>query len=112
MRLPNRPALIITGLLLCLTGSVATAYQGASVYGARFQRVATFPVYLNNADIAEETVAEIVATSRNGQTLVYTDGVKGAIGIVGIADPENPTPLGTVAVGGEPTSVAILVLLC
>jgi len=49
-----------------------------------------------------------VATSRNGRTLVYTDGVLNAIGIVGIEDPENRKPLGTVAVGGEPTSVTIL----
>jgi hypothetical protein len=71
-----------------------------------FRMVASFPVYLNT-DANLETTAETVAASDDGLVLVYTDGVTGNIGFVDISDPENPLPGGIVAVGGEPTSVAV-----
>lgn len=71
-----------------------------------FSRIATFPVFLNTI-IDQPTVAEIVAASEDGNILVYTDSKSGNIGFVDIADPTHPQPLGTVTVGGEPTSVAI-----
>jgi hypothetical protein len=72
-----------------------------------FQRIGTFPVYSNNADAADATVAEIVAVSENGETLIYTDGVGEAVGFVDITDPADPVGLGTLDVGGESTSVAV-----
>ncbi|QDV46611.1 hypothetical protein Enr13x_65200 [Stieleria neptunia] len=71
-----------------------------------FQRVATFPVFLNT-DVESETVAEIVTSTPNGKTLVYTDSQTENIGFVDIADPADPIADGIVAVGGEPTSVAV-----
>ncbi|MBQ0718569.1 MAG: esterase-like activity of phytase family protein [Gammaproteobacteria bacterium] len=71
-----------------------------------FQRIATFPVYLNT-DINQETVAEIVAASADGMTLIYTDGKTENLGFVDITDPAKPLPAGVVALGGEPTSVAV-----
>ena len=71
-----------------------------------FKRVSTFPVYLNT-DINIETVAEIVAASTDGNTLIYTDGKTENLGFVDITDPANPLPAGTTALGGEPTSVAV-----
>ncbi|WP_157633690.1 esterase-like activity of phytase family protein [Thioflavicoccus mobilis] len=78
--------------------------------GSSFQRVATFANYqnLNPTDIGEETVSEIVAATKDGMTLVYTDSPGESIGFVDITDPANPVAAGRVAVGGEPTSVDIL----
>ncbi len=75
--------------------------------GSSFERIATFSVYTNNADPADETVAEIVDHWAKGSLLVYTDGEGDKIGFVDIADPENPTPAGVLDVGGEPTSVSV-----
>ena len=79
----------------------------ASDHDKGFSRVSTFPVFLNT-DINKETVAEIVASSTDGNTLVYTDSETENLGFVNIIDPSNPKPLGTTALGGEPTSVAII----
>ena len=77
----------------------------------RFSRVATFPVFENviaaGGTRNETTVAEIVAASRDGRTLVYTDSPGERIGFTDITDPADPQPLGTLAMGGEPTSVAV-----
>ncbi|CAN0465151.1 unnamed protein product, partial [Discosporangium mesarthrocarpum] len=82
-----------------------------------FERIATFPVYRNTCDglagaaleacVDEETVAEIVAASKDGKTLIYTDSEKELLGFVDIANPHNPAPGGTVALPGEPTSVEV-----
>lgn len=71
-----------------------------------FRRVSSFPVHLNSS-VEETTVAEIITASQDGELLIYTDGVAERVGFVDIADPLRPSPLGTVAVGGEPTSVAV-----
>lgn len=72
-----------------------------------FNRVSSFPVYLNS-DIADETVAEIVAAANGGNTLIYTDGKMGKIGFVDIINVSAPTASGSVDVGGEPTSIAVV----
>ena len=73
----------------------------------QFERIATFPVFLNT-DVELETVAEIVDASKDGQTLVYTDSATGNLGFIDITDPAQPQADGVVAVGGEPTSVAVV----
>jgi DNA-binding beta-propeller fold protein YncE len=75
-----------------------------------FNRIATFPVFLNlpaGADLGTATVAEIVAASEDGNTLIYTDGVTGSVGFVDITDPTDPQALGLIPVDGGPTSVAV-----
>ena len=52
-------------------------------------------------------VAEIVAASPDGETLVYTDSETVEIGFVDISDPSTPTEIGTLGLGGSPTSVAV-----
>jgi len=52
-------------------------------------------------------VAEIVAATPDGRTLVYTDSEEQEIGFVDIADPSAPVPAGEVPVDGVPTSAAI-----
>src|SRR5690606_13645876 len=51
---------------------------------------------------ADETVSEIIAATANGRLLVYTDAIRGAIGFIGIANPANPTPLGTLPLDSDP----------
>ena len=75
-----------------------------------FRRVASFPVCAQLGSSCEDdtaTAAEIVAVSQDGNTLVYSNSPLGAIGFVDIADPASPAALGGLAMGGEPTSVAV-----
>ncbi len=76
-----------------------------------FNRVATFTVCSqigSSCESDDETAAEIAAASTDGMTVIYTNSPKGEIGFVDITDPTNPKPLGKVAAGGEPTSVAVV----
>ncbi|MGQ0593522.1 MAG: esterase-like activity of phytase family protein [Gammaproteobacteria bacterium] len=74
--------------------------------GHAFQRIATFPVFLNSEEGAQ-TGAEIVSASENGKLLVYTDSQSENLGFVDIDQPGAPKPRGVVAMSGEPTSVAV-----
>lgn len=71
-----------------------------------FNRIATFPAF-QNTDISLKTIAEIVAASTDGNTLIYTDGKTRKLGFVDITDPRNPAAAGTVDLRGEPTAVAV-----
>jgi len=76
-----------------------------------FNRIAAFAVPANlpeGADPLTVTSAEIIDASGDGMTLIYSDSPQGAVGLIDIADPAAPKPLGSVAMGGEPTSVATL----
>lgn len=91
-------------ILLGLTvGLLATSAYAAPV----FNRIASFPVELNNPE-AKATSAEIVTTSEDGMTLVYSDSPAGGIGFVDITDPKAPKAAGFLALDGEPTSVTIV----
>jgi len=73
-----------------------------------FTRTATYPVFQNSGlGVDDEAVAEISAVSPDGRTVVYTDAPNGQVGFLDITDPAAPAGLGTLLVGGEPTSVAI-----
>ena len=76
-----------------------------------FNRIATFFVCEQqdaNCNFDDETVAEIIYGSKDGNTLIYTDGTLEVLGFIDITDPAAPAPLGTIAVGGEPTSVVVV----
>ncbi|WP_312796476.1 esterase-like activity of phytase family protein [Tianweitania sp.] len=76
-----------------------------------FDRIATMMVRDNlpeGGKGVKEAVAEIISASEDGMTLVYTDAPGKQVGIIDLTDPANPKPMGTVAVGGEPTSVKIV----
>jgi hypothetical protein len=95
----------------CLTSALALAAAGAGAEGMSFNRVASFATPLNMAageDTARESSAEILSASDDGMTLVYTDSPLGVIGLIDIADPAAPKPLGTVDMGGEPTTAVFL----
>lgn len=56
-------------------------------------------------------IAEIVAATANGMTLLYTSADSGTVGVVDITDPSKPKSLASIDVKikgiGEPTSVAV-----
>ncbi len=93
------------GAVLALTTALPAAAEMS------FNRVAAFATPLNMAageDTARATSAEIIAASEDGMRLVYTDSLLGVIGMVDIAEPAAPKPLGTIDMKGEPTSVAVV----
>jgi hypothetical protein len=90
-------------ILLGLTASLLT---GSAFAAPVFNRIASFPVALNNAE-AEETSSEIIAATDDGMTLVYSDSPGGGIGFIDITDPRAPAAKGFVAFDGEPTTVLV-----
>jgi hypothetical protein len=72
-----------------------------------FELISVFDV--EGATGGENISAEIVAATKDGKTLIYTDAVAGRVGFVDITDPSNPQPDGSLEPpdGGEPTSVAV-----
>lgn len=115
MRTIARNGHLVSGLLAALVFSGGAMAQGGAGpeeaatggHGPRFQRVATFPVFLNT-DVDAETVAEIVTSARGGTLLIYTDSATAKLGFVDITDPANPVADGVVALAGEPTSVGVV----
>lgn len=94
---------------LCLLAGSLAAFSYCEIAAAEvFNRVATLPNYVNNGDSSDETVSEIIAASADGNTIVYTDSELGEIGFFNIANLEFPIFGGKFAVGGTPTSVAVL----
>ena len=75
-----------------------------------FNRVSSFLVCSQidpDCDDDTETAAEIVAASVDGNTLIYTDSPLEVVGFVDITNPSAPGASGTLALDGEPTSVAV-----
>ena len=93
-------AVAAAGLSLNVLGPVGAS--GSS--GRWFNRIATLAV----ADNPGSGVAEIVAASDDGRTLVYTDAGAALVGFVDVTNPAAPVASGTVDVGGSPTSVTVL----
>ena len=100
-------ALAILSTVTSMTGCNDDDNLNPSTTEQSFQRISSFPVYLNS-DISNETVAEIVASANEGNTLVYTDGALEKIGFVDITDITAPVAAGSIDVGGEPTSVSVV----
>ncbi|MDZ7922778.1 MAG: esterase-like activity of phytase family protein [Marinagarivorans sp.] len=104
-------ALAVSLSISVLSGCSDDDKKVAASEPMQFNRVATFftceqisPVC--NTD--ETTVAEIVAASKDGNTLIYTDSPQNKIGFVDIRVASQPKKGGTLVMGGEPTSVAVL----
>ncbi|MFP9137030.1 esterase-like activity of phytase family protein [Devosia sp. XGJD_8] len=94
--------LALTATLLATTASATSAEY--------FNRIASFPVALNNPDAEEgvENSAEIINASEDGMTLVYSNALLGGIGFVDITDPTAPKAGGFVTLEGGPTSVTFI----
>lgn len=107
MRLVRWSAILL-GITALLATTLAFTVNAHNPRGSKaFQRIASFPIFLNG-DVDDETVAEIVAAAEGGNLLIYTDSEQEQIGFVDITDEENPAADGVLAVGGEPTSVGVL----
>src|ERR1700754_255620 len=85
----SRHALLATALAAGVTIALAgcptapEAPPDVPERGQRFDRAATFPVYLNPS-AAEHTAAEIAAATPNGRTVVYSDSPGERMGFVDI----------------------------
>jgi hypothetical protein len=91
--LASRPVIAALALLALTASPVIAASPVNS-----FEPIATYQV--------DGEVAEIVAVTTDGETLIHTDAEEGRIGFVDIADPASPTSDGTLDVDGSPTAVA------
>ncbi|MBA1158426.1 esterase-like activity of phytase family protein [Microvirga mediterraneensis] len=98
-----------------IAGSLAVALLSGTALSASaaeyFDRIASFPITANvpkDADQKAETVAEIISVSEDGKLLVYTDSPRKALGFIDITDPASPKAGGSLALGGEPTSVKVV----
>ena len=94
------------GLVSALAPAPRIACAAGHDDGHVFQRIATFPVFLNT-DEGTQTGAEIVSASEDGKLLIYTDSQPERLGFVDIDLPGAPKPQGVLAMSGEPTSVAV-----
>ena len=99
-------AVVSVVALAAAVGGVPTA---AAAHGRspELRRLSTFPAYLNSS-IGDTAAAEISTVTEDGRTVVYTDSPGERLGFVDITNPSAPKPAGTLAMGGEPTSVAHL----
>jgi hypothetical protein len=82
----------------------------ATSHAASFNRIATFSVCSQldaNCNIGNETVAETIWTTKDFNTLVYTDSPGKRVGFVDITDAAAPAAAGFVDLPGEPTSVKV-----
>jgi hypothetical protein len=93
-------------LLSALTVALL-ATTAASQAAEYFNRIASFPVELNNPE-AETSSSEIITATDDGMTLIYSDSPAGGIGFVDITDPKAPKQGGFMDMGGEPTSVTVI----
>jgi len=96
-RRPYRTAAVLTLLPLALTTSATQGWAAAP--DPLFAPVATLQV--------SGEVAEILAATPDGRTVLYTDSAEQEVGFVDLTRPRAPRQLGAVPVGGEPTSVAV-----
>jgi len=109
----KNPKIILPLALSVSAALVLTVSLDASAANAEhnFNRIASFPTYQNmptGGDRNKETSAEIIDVTADGMTLIYTDSPQKAVGLIGIKNPNNPTPLGNIKVDGEPTSVVVI----
>ncbi len=98
-----------------IAGSLAAALLSGTALSASaaeyFDRIASFPITANlpkDGDQKAETVAEIITASEDGKLLIYTDSPRKALGFIDITDAAQPKAGGSLALGGEPTSVKIV----
>lgn len=99
LRYPYRSTFaVLAAVPLALT---ALPGQGLASPGRdrRFVPVSTFEV--------TGEVAEILAATPDGRTVLYTDSASQELGFVDLSRPAQPRQLGALPLGGEPTSVAL-----
>lgn len=99
------------GLIACTSDNDEAVASSQPNPDKFFNRVASFAVCSqlgSSCESADATAAEIVAASVDGMTLIYSNSPRGEVGFIDIANPAAPRALGSLAMGGEPTSVTVL----
>lgn len=106
MSLRRTTSVVVSVAALAAVTGLPTA---AAAHGRApgFHRLSTFPAYLNSS-VGDTAAAEISTVTDDGRTVVYTDSPGKRLGFVDITNPSRPVAAGTLAMGGEPTSVAHL----
>lgn len=94
-------------LLAAIAAGLLATIALPAIAAPVFNRIASFPVELNNPE-AETSSAEIITATEDGMMLIYSDSPAGGIGFVDIADPKAPESAGFLAMEGEPTSVIVI----
>ena len=98
--------MILRTLVFALLVPVAAAAQEPPV----FNRIATIEAVRMlppDRDRTRHSIAEIVAASADGNTLIHVDGDQRGLGFVDITDPTMPRPAGFLPIEGDPTSVVV-----
>lgn len=106
---------ILAGLVIvagCQSAPPKTAdiFKADSILAIQtpFRAISSTAVCLQSScDDKRITAAEILAVTGDGMTLVYTDSPRNSIGFLDITNPAAPLGLGTMALSGEPTSIAM-----
>ena len=90
--------------------ALVLAVAAAGAHADQFNRIASFPVSQNLpvGEQAQETSAEIITATADGQMLIYSDSPRGGLGFVDIRQADQPAPAGFLDLKGEPTSVSAL----
>lgn len=97
--------------LLLVAATLTASTAGVAVAEMNFNRVASFPVADNlpaDIDRATPTSSEIITSTPDGQTLVYSDSLLGVVGFIDLTDPKAPKTGGVIRAEGEPTSVTVV----
>jgi len=101
-------AALWAGTALAAAPATTPAHADSSAQSAQAAHKGSFAMV---AHLAVDGVAEIVAATPNGMTLLYTSADLGRLGLIDIANPARPVLLPPVDVRlggvGEPTSVAV-----
>ncbi|MFC7704470.1 esterase-like activity of phytase family protein [Plastorhodobacter daqingensis] len=95
----------------CLSSMLALIAATPALAERHFNRIASFPVTENMAegeDRSRTSSAEIVSASEDGMMLIYSDSPLGVIGLIDITDPEAPRAIGSIDMGGEPTTAVFI----
>jgi hypothetical protein len=95
------------GLLAATAAGLLVTTALPAIAAPVFNRIASFPVELNNPE-AETSSSEIITATEDGMMLIYSDSPAGGIGFIDITDPKAPKSGGFLAFDGEPTSVTVI----
>lgn len=98
-RIPLLAGSLCTATLAATITAGGTASAGDDTSPRQFRELATFDV--------QGEVAEILAVTPDGRTLLYTDSAAEELGLVDLTHPGRPRQIGVVPVQGEPTSVSV-----
>lgn len=99
LRHPYRSGFAVLAVVpLAFSSSLTPGWAGPGP-DRLFEPIATVDV--------EGEVAEILAATPDGGTVLYTDSAQEQVGFLDLTHPERPRALGTADVAGEPTSVAV-----